>query len=263
MKYAGWFATFSFSCAAILCLLGATHSNPEMSTARPDPTRYSAPRLANVALLQPMRGTGANPEYYPRCPSTTSLSVYGDGMVGDTQTLDAGLNMQMYCYGQYGYYFCEGAVNFYDYHGGQEMLLGTGTVDANGCGRELEINSLPAGKHVIVATYEGNEQYLGSSASQTVVIDKWASTTILTSTPNPSTDGQEVTLTATVNSVPGPTGTVTFVNGSKTMNSAPLINGVATLTTKKLLAGTLTITANYNGDTQSAKSSGTLTQVVN
>ena len=263
MKYAGQFAIFSSALAAILSLLVASHSKPEMSTARHDRTRYSAPRLDNVALLLPLARTGANRENVPRCPSTTTVNVYGDGMVGDTQTLDAALNMQMYCYGQFGYDFCEGTVNFYDYQGGQEALLGTGTVDLNGCGRELDISTLPAGKHVIVATYEGNGQYLGSSGNETITIDKWASTTILTSNPNPSTDGQEVTLTATVNSPVGPTGSVTFVSGSKTMNSAPLINGVATLTTKKLPAGTLTITANYNGDTQSAKSSGTLTQVVN
>ena len=149
MKYAGRFAIFSFSCAAFLCLLVvAIHSNPQMSTARPDRMGYSAVRLTNVALLQPMQETGANPEDVPLCNSTTKVYVYGDSMVGDTQSLEAALNMPQYCHGQYGYYFCEGTVNFYDYQGGVKTLLGVGTpTGSNGCGRELDIDTLPAGNH--------------------------------------------------------------------------------------------------------------------
>lgn len=95
----------------------------------------------------------------------------------------------------------------------------------------------------------------------------WQTTTTLTSNLNPSIYGQAVTLTATVNTVGWivPTGYVTFRNGGSGMGTVALSsNAVATLTKTNLPAGTLSLTATYNGDLQSAKStSASLTQVVN
>ena len=63
---------------------------------------------------------------------------------------------------------------------------------------------------------------------------------------------------------PTPTGTVTFKNGSASLGSASLSGGVAKITKSTLPSGTLTITAIYNGDAASKKStSPPLTQVVN
>jgi hypothetical protein len=94
----------------------------------------------------------------------------------------------------------------------------------------------------------------------------WATTTALTSSPNPSVLGSPVTLTATVVSagtIP-PTGMVNFKNGATAFASAKLSNGTATVTKKSLPVGTLSITAVYGGDTQSGKStSPVLMQVVN
>src|SRR5262249_935771 len=74
-----------------------------------------------------------------------------------------------------------------------------------------------------------------------------ATTTTLTSTPNPSAGGQLVTLTATVAPVPPaagvPTGTVAFKDGGVTIGTATLVNGVATLTTATLLPGAHSLTA--------------------
>jgi Bacterial Ig-like domain (group 3)/FG-GAP-like repeat len=91
-------------------------------------------------------------------------------------------------------------------------------------------------------------------------------TTTLSSTPNPSTFGHSVTLTATVtsSSLDKPTGKVIFKNGGTAFGSAILSGGVATLNTTKLPVGTLSLTAVYQGDTFSAKStSAVLMQVVN
>jgi hypothetical protein len=91
-------------------------------------------------------------------------------------------------------------------------------------------------------------------------------TTVLNSNPNPSTYGQAVTLMATVSSaVPGgATGKVTFENGTKKLGAATLISGMAMLTTMKLPVGTLSLTAIYDGDSNSGKStSPVLVQVVN
>lgn len=93
-----------------------------------------------------------------------------------------------------------------------------------------------------------------------------ASNTTLTSAPNPSMFGETVTLTAQVTSnAPGtPTGTVTFKNGASKVGSAALNAGVAVFSTPKLPVGTLSLTAIYNGDSSSAKStSPVLIQVVN
>jgi hypothetical protein len=81
-------------------------------------------------------------------------------------------------------------------------------------------------------------------------------TTNLSSSLNPSVYGQAVTLTATVTSVGSstPTGTVRFQNGTTGLGMATLSGGVAALTKINLPAGILSITATYNGDTESAKS---------
>lgn len=46
-----------------------------------------------------------------------------------------------------------------------------------------------------------------------------------------------------------PTGTIVFMNGSTTLNTAMLSNGVATFSTSTLPAGTYSVTAVYSGDT--------------
>lgn len=97
------------------------------------------------------------------------------------------------------------------------------------------------------------------------LVTLYPSTTNLSSTPNPSTFGQAVTLTAVVTSdAPGgPTGKVVFKNGTTWLGGVSLSSGTAVLTTTKLPVGSLTITATYNGDTHSAASTGTTTQTVN
>jgi Bacterial Ig-like domain (group 3)/FG-GAP-like repeat len=123
---------------------------------------------------------------------------------------------------------------------------------------------LAAFKHLIKAAYLGDTKFEPSSGTVVQVVERYPTTTTLSSSPNPSIFGQAVILTATVSSTApgGPTGTVTFKNGTTTLGGAKLISGKATLTTKSLPVGTLTITAIYNGDTYSAKSSGTTTQTV-
>jgi hypothetical protein len=106
----------------------------------------------------------------------------------------------------------------------------------------------------------------GTGLIGVLLAERYPTTTTLTSTPNPSIQGQVVTLTAIVSSAGPvtPTGRVTFKNGGVLIGSRALNNGVATLTTTNLPVGTLSITAKYNGDTQCAKStSPVLIQVVN
>jgi hypothetical protein len=96
----------------------------------------------------------------------------------------------------------------------------------------------------------------------------FASTTTLTSSPNPSEQGDPVTFTATIASFGrsgAPTGKVTFKDSTTgtTLGHATLSSGVASLTTSSLATGTQTITATYGGDVWSASSHGSVSQVVN
>jgi hypothetical protein len=122
-----------------------------------------------------------------------------------------------------------------------------------------------AGSFSIIASYSGDQNYLGkNSKALKQVVKKYTTSTTLTSSPNPSAHGQPVTFTATVSSTgPIPTGRVVFKNGSTSLGGRVLVNGVASLTTSKLPVGTFSITAIYNGDIESDKStSPILVQVV-
>src|SRR5260370_32663225 len=90
-----------------------------------------------------------------------------------------------------------------------------------------------------------------------------ASSTVLTTAPNPSTGGP-VTLTATVTGAGGtPTGTVTFEDGNSVLASAALTNGQA-IVNVGLLGGTRSLAAVYSGDTTfSGSSSAIVNQTVN
>jgi predicted membrane protein len=84
-----------------------------------------------------------------------------------------------------------------------------------------------------------------------------ATTTTLTSLPNPSTYGQTVMFTAAVTSKAGapPDGeTVSFMKGKTVLGTGTLSGGSATFTTSTLKVGTNSITAVYAGDSNFATS---------
>jgi hypothetical protein len=94
-----------------------------------------------------------------------------------------------------------------------------------------------------------------------------ATSTALTSSPNPSTTATNVTFTATVTSGTAGTitGTVAFLDGSTQIGTGTLSAGVATFTTTTpLTQGTHSITAQYGGDSNYSSSTSTaVSQVVN
>jgi hypothetical protein len=93
-----------------------------------------------------------------------------------------------------------------------------------------------------------------------------ATTTTVTSTPNPAVYGEQVTLTAQVASSAGtpPNGeNVSFLSGTTTLGTGPLSGGKASLTTTALPVGTASITAVYSGDSNfSSSTSAAVSQVV-
>jgi hypothetical protein len=98
----------------------------------------------------------------------------------------------------------------------------------------------------------------------TQVVNKYPTTTTLRSSLNPSQFGQAVTFTAQVTSPgPMPTGKVRFFDAGLWFGSETLSGGAAKLTWSRLLVGNHTITAEYSGDADNAKStSPVLHQVV-
>ncbi|HUJ95496.1 MAG TPA: FG-GAP-like repeat-containing protein [Terriglobales bacterium] len=103
-------------------------------------------------------------------------------------------------------------------------------------------------------------------AGMTVLLNSAVTSLALTSSPNPSSYGQPVTLTATVGGSArvAPTGTVTFTDGGTVVGSGSVDgNGDATLVLPALTAGTHVFQASYSGDTNFlASTSSTLTQTV-
>jgi Bacterial Ig-like domain (group 3) len=144
-----------------------------------------------------------------------------------------------------------GDVDFLD-GGAAGSTLGTATLD-EGSPNEAAFSTseLSVGTHVISASYRGDGVFGGSlSGDVTVQVAKADTTTTLTSSANPSTFGQTVTFTATVDG-PGTTtvpGTVQFKDGATALGGPqPLVLGQATLTMATLGGGGHSITAVYSG----------------
>jgi hypothetical protein len=112
---------------------------------------------------------------------------------------------------------------------------------------------LPVGDHQVVARYLGDDNFQPvDSTPQQLTFTPVNCTVILSASPQSVVYGQTVTLQATVAPTSGqtvPTGTVTFADASTPWDPAPLNQGVAQLSTSTLNAGTHTINAQYNPDT--------------
>ncbi len=152
---------------------------------------------------------------------------------------------------------------------------------ASGSATSGSTSSLTAGTHTVTAVYSGTTNFTGSTGTLSggQVVSQATSSTSVASSQNPSTFGQSVTFTATINGQYGllaqrkgahPKGavgpTVTWSTntgcGTTSVTGNP---GTASCTTSSLPAGTDTITATYSGDSNHSGSTGTLSggQVVN
>jgi len=153
-------------------------------------------------------------------------------------------------------------VTFYD--GATE--LGTETTTAGVAA--LTTSALSVRTHTIKATYAGDATFKTSSGAVAQVVDPYATTTTLSTSPNPSNFGGPVQLTAVVSNTSGsntPTGKVRFMSGTTSLATGTLnSNGTVTLGTTALPVGSDLLTAEYLGDADNGKStSAALTQIVN
>ncbi|HSV13615.1 MAG TPA: Ig-like domain-containing protein, partial [Tepidisphaeraceae bacterium] len=109
---------------------------------------------------------------------------------------------------------------------------------------------------------------LGSQVSVTTVAAQVASMTTLATSAPTITAGDSLTLTATVAPAAGsgatPTGTVTFFEGSNNLGTSQVqSDGAAALVTAALPSGTLSLTAQYSGDSAyTGSTSAAITQIV-
>ena len=109
------------------------------------------------------------------------------------------------------------------------------------------------GTNVLTAVYSGDSTHQGStSPTVTIAVSPDTTTATVAGPPNPTPQGQPVTLTATLTgNYAAPTGPVVFTYGSTLLCSASLSAGstgnssIATCATSVLPAGTDTITASY------------------
>jgi Big-like domain-containing protein len=126
----------------------------------------------------------------------------------------------------------------------------------------LTRSNLNAAAYPLKAVYAGDAANLGSTSTiVNQIVLQTTSKARLTSSPNPSTQGQAVTFTARVTSPTViPTGPVTFTAGTTVLGIAQLGGSKAKLVISSLPVGSTKVTAKYNGDSNIAKSSATVIQ---
>lgn len=141
--------------------------------------------------------------------------------------------------------------------------IGTATLNTSGVAT-LTKSNLNVYTYPLVAAYSGDANNLPStSVALSQVVKQTTSAATLTSSPNPSTQGQAVTFTAKITSpTVVPTGPVTFKIGNTILGTAQLGAGKATFTTSTLSLGTDAVTVTYPWNSNITGSSASVNQVV-
>ncbi len=155
-----------------------------------------------------------------------------------------------------------GDVEFFD------GVTSLGTVALVGGTASVTVNTLTVGDHSITAVYEGDDSFnADTSDAITQTVNKQTVTITLTSSAEPSTFQQTITLTATLTPDGGSgtaTGQVEFFDGATSLGTATLTNNIATLDVSTLSVGSHSITATYAGDDNfETETSTALSQTVN
>jgi hypothetical protein len=117
----------------------------------------------------------------------------------------------------------------------------------------IAVPASSAGVEAITATYGGDANFLGSaSGTFSETVNRAATSTALSVSPDPATAGQSVTFSAAVSPAAPATGTpsgaVTFLDGAAPLATVPLVGGQASFATATLAPGPHSITAAYGGD---------------
>jgi hypothetical protein len=139
-----------------------------------------------------------------------------------------------------------------------------GTVALTSGSATLSVSTLATGSHTITAIYSGDTADTAStSAASSVTVSKANTTAAMSSSANPSTNGQAVTFSATL-TPSNATGSVQFLDGATVLGTTTLTNGAASLSTSALSVGSHSITVSYAGDANcNPVTSAALNQTVN
>lgn len=189
---------------------------------------------ANATISRPV--SSANPSTYGT-PVTFTVTVTGQSPTGTVSFQDPGYT-----------------------HYGTVPLVGTGNT------RTASLTlTLGAGGRIVAGTYSGDENNNGGMDSYphfVQTIERGATNTTLSTSPNPSAYPAAVTMTAAVAGPGTVGGNVQFSDGSLYLGSVPISGGVATLS-KVLSSGTHNLKADYQGSgNHLLSSSAVLAQVV-
>jgi uncharacterized repeat protein (TIGR03803 family) len=155
--------------------------------------------------------------------------------------------------------------------GNVELIVGGGIMATaavtNGVARiPFATTKLQAGRHSVQVKYEGNDVYGASvSGSAVIVVTKITPTVKFTVSPSILVDGTPAVLIVSVtNGIVTPSGSVIFSIAGQPVTSEWLTSGSAmvSLDTTKYSAGTYTVTATYEGDTDDARTAVTRTMTI-
>lgn len=127
-------------------------------------------------------------------------------------------------------------------------------------------SALSVGSHTILVNYLGDANFAVGSASMVQQVGQGTTSLTVGGTPSPSTYGQSVTLSATINVASGagsPNGLVSFYDGATLLGTVVSSGSAASVDVPAFTGGSHVIFASFNGDTNFLGSSGTFTQVVN
>jgi hypothetical protein len=131
----------------------------------------------------------------------------------------------------------------------------------------LTYNALPVGTDNLVAMYGGSTALAPSTSNIVMqVVNRDLTRTTVTSSPNPSTGGEQVTITASITPAGPPTGTVGFTSNGVAISGCTAVtlnSGTAQCVTSSLAVGTDVLVATYSGDGNYGGSSGSVVQIVN
>lgn len=134
-----------------------------------------------------------------------------------------------------------GTVTFLD----GSTTIGTAQV-ANGAA-SVNVSTLTAGQHAIVARYGGDSGTQISTSAVLLQVIQQRTSVNLSSNLNPALTAQSMILTASV-SGSNPGGSVRFFDGGTLLGTAVLTNGVATFPVVSMSAGGHSLSAEYTGD---------------
>ncbi|MGA2050238.1 MAG: Ig-like domain repeat protein [Terracidiphilus sp.] len=240
--------------------------NPAAGTATistlPVGTYNATATYAGDANYSPSTATLATPQVVSQVQTTTTLAAKPNpGIAGQPVAISATVKPSS------GTGMPTGTVTFTDTFNGATVTLGNPALTGTGTAT-IKTSTLAPGTHSIVATYMGDANDAGSTATLSLVINQATTTTVVTAAPSPATVGGTITFTATVTTTPAggaPTGAVNFLaNGTIALGTASVdATGKASVTNATLAAGSYQITAVYAGDADDAGStSAAITEVV-